>query len=203
MTSRSQKTLTESDFKQAAADLGVSVAAIKAVTDVESRGAGFLDDGHPVILFERHIMYRRVKEKSGVQAAETLAKYVPALVNPTAGGYGKTSEQPARMQVASMLDRNCALESASWGLFQIMGYHWKVLGYASLQEFVNAMYASEGGHLDAFVRFIKVNPALTRALKALDWPAFARGYNGPAYRVNKYDEKMAAAYDRYRKQEAA
>ena len=97
-------------------------------------------------------------------------------------------------KAAALIDRDCALQSASWGLFQIMGFHWKALGYAHLQDFINAMYRSEAGQLDAFVRFIKINPAIHKALKAHDWASFAKGYNGPAYKINQYDTKLAAAY---------
>jgi hypothetical protein len=31
---------------------------------------------------------------------------------------------------------------------------------------------------------------LAGVLRQKDWPAFARAYNGPAYRVNRYDERM-------------
>lgn len=202
MASSSQKSLSPADYLRAAKALDVPVAAVRAVTEVESRGSGFLPDGRPVVLFERHIMYRRVKEKFGATAAKEWAERHPDLINPTPGGYGRTAEQPDRMgRAAELIDRECALESASWGLFQIMGFHWKLLGYPGLQAFVNAMYRSEGAQLDAFVRFIRANPALLAAIKARDWAAFARGYNGPAYKVNRYDEKLAAAFDRF--QEAA
>ena len=32
------------------------------------------------------------------------------------------------------------------------------------------------------------------ALQRRDWAAFAKGYNGTAYRENRYDERLAAAY---------
>lgn len=190
--------LTETDYQRAAEDLGVPVAAVKAVTEVESRGDGFLPDGRPVVLFERHIMYRRVRDKFGSAEAQKYFERYPDLINPTPGGYGKTAEQPNRMgRAAGSIDRDCALESASWGLFQIMGFHWESLGYESLQQFVNAMYRSEGDQLEAFVRFIKVNAGVHQALKRLDWAGFARGYNGPNYSINKYDTRLAAAFARH------
>lgn len=45
-------------------------------------------------------------------------------------------------------------------------------------------------------RFI-ARAGLADALRARDWPAFARGYNGPGYRRNAYDTKLAKAYARY------
>ena len=51
-------TLTDEDFERAARRLRCDVPAIKAVAQVESRGAGFLPSGEPKILFEAHIFDR-------------------------------------------------------------------------------------------------------------------------------------------------
>lgn len=190
--------LTESDYREAARELGVPVASVRAVTEVEAPGGGFFADSTPKILFERHVMYKRMKLKHGEAAAERAFKSYPELCNPKAGGYGPSLDQPVRMGMAAQLiDRNCALESASWGLFQIMGYHWEDLGFMSLQAFINAMYASEGAQLQAFVSFIKNDSKLHKALQDMDWSEFARRYNGPAYAKNRYDEKLEDAYIRH------
>lgn len=181
-------TLVDSDYKQAADTLGVEVACVKAVTKVESRGSGFLPSGVPVILFERHWMYKLLKAKTGKEPV------LNDVVDPKAGGYLGGVKEHARLDKAVAIDRECALQSASWGLFQIMGFHWKALGYGSVQQFVNAQYASEAKQLDTFVRFIKINPGMHAALKAKDWAKFAKLYNGPAYAKNNYDVKLAQAY---------
>lgn len=189
--------LTETDYKSAAQTLGVQFAAIKAVASVESNGAGFLADGRPKILFERHVMYAQVTQKLGAAKANDLAAKHPDIINAKSGGYDGGSKEHDRLARAVALDRDCALASASWGAFQIMGYHWRSLGYQSLQAFINAMYAGESAQLDAFVRFIKADPVLVRSLKGLNWPAFAARYNGKNYAKNKYDEKMSDAYRKF------
>lgn len=183
--------LTQQDYQDAAKKLGVSVAHIKAVTAVESQGGGFLADGRPKILFERHVFRKRLIEK-GVSVQNTPND----IVNAASGGYQGGVKEHDRLARAAKIDRDAALESASWGLFQIMGYHWKMLGYASLQTFINEMYRDEGGQLDAFVRFIMADPRLLRALKNQDWASFARIYNGPGYAANRYDVKMANEFKR-------
>lgn len=188
------KTLTLDDYKKAATPLAVEVAAIQAVAQVESRGDGFLPDGHPLILFERHVMFRELREKFGQAKATSWSRTYPNIVNPTPGDYGKVSDQPARLALATTLDRDCALKSASWGKFQIMGLNWSLVGYPSLQAFINAMYRSEADHLHAFCEFIKADPVLHKALKDRNWATFAKRYNGPAYAINQYDKKMAEAY---------
>lgn len=201
-SSPSPKTLKPSDFVSAASSLDVSVAAIRAIAEVEAVGTGFMDSGHPDVLFERHVMYKQLREKFGLARANALAKEHPDIVNPVSGGYGKESAQPKRLERAAEIDRECALNSASWGLFQIMGYHWRALGYATQQTFINAMYKDEGAHLFAFCRFIKINPALHMALKQRDWVRVARLYNGPNHAKNNYAPRMAAAYNRIAKEAA-
>ncbi|PCI95771.1 hypothetical protein COB11_01260 [Candidatus Aerophobetes bacterium] len=77
-----------------------------------------------------------------------------------------------------------------------MGFNATSLGFPSVDSYVSHMYTHEKAHLDAFGRFCKVNN-LIRHLKSKNWAAFARGYNGPGYKTNKYDTKLAQAYTRY------
>lgn len=192
---RDKRLLSETDLIKAAERLGVEVAAIKAVNQIESRGSGFLPDGRPVILFERHVMYARLAA-SGLDAAGFAAKF-PNLVSEQRGGYAGGTTEHARLHAASGIDRASALESCSWGQFQIMGFHWQALGYVSVDAFVADMEKSEGAQLLAFVRFIEADPALHKALKSRKWAEFARRYNGPAYQQNLYDVKLARAYDQF------
>ena len=197
--------LRNTDLVAAAERLGVPLASIYAVNEVESKGKGFLDNGKPVILFERHVMYRRLATARNAgddpaelkRHADQLAATNPALVNPKAGGYIGGSAEHQRLAMARLIDDSAALESASWGAFQIMGFHWKRLGYASVQAFVAAMSAGESQQFDAFTRFIETDPSLHKALKGRKWAEFARLYNGPDYLRNLYDTKLQRAYERH------
>lgn len=188
------KRLKEADLIAAADKLGVQLACIKAVNRVESRGSGFMDDGRVVILLERHIAYRRTKE-AGLDAPALAAKY-PNLINQERGGYAGGPAEWARFEnLRSVTSQAVAVEACSWGLFQVMGFNWADLGYASAADFKTAMMESEAQQLDAFVRFIEADPALLKALKSKKWADFARRYNGPAFAENCYDAKLAAAFD--------
>lgn len=191
-----ERLLKEADLILAAERLGVELAAIKAVNEVESRDSGFFAFGKPAILFERHIMHRQLLKSAGDEVSALAALY-PDLINPRPGGYaGGLAEYP-RLARARMIDDSAAIEACSWGLFQIMGFHWQQLDYPSAQAFAAAMQAGEGQQLDAFVRFIEADLALHKALKGRKWAAFARIYNGPSYERNLYDAKLARAYERY------
>ena len=138
--------------------LGVEVAALRAILEKESSGSGFNADGTPKILYERHIMYRRLVRNKGQRVANEYALKRPTLVNSKgygAGGYGKYSEQPKKLEAAAAIDRTSALESCSWGIAQIMGYHWKLCGFSFVQQFVNAMYKSEDSQFEVFVKFLE------------------------------------------------
>lgn len=185
------KRLTESDFVTAASILNVDLAAVKAVCEVESAGYGFLESGEPKILFERHWMHRLLRKK-GIRPPERSP-----VAQIKAGGYVGGSGEHTRLQAAIQLDRDCALMSCSWGMFQIMGFHWEGLKYPSLQAFVNAMYKDEASQLDAFIRFIQADKRMHAAMKSKDWSAFAKAYNGPAFAKYHYHTKMAAAYKKY------
>ncbi len=191
------KKLTTQQIEAQAKTLSVSAPALRAVIEVECKGSGFNADGTPVILFERHVFRKQLIANSKAAIAGVAVRERPDLCNMTPGGYGLYSAQHGRLNVAaSKYDRDSALESASWGIGQVMGYHWYQLGYGSLQAFINAMYRDEASQLDAMCRYIKVNN-LVKALQNKDWKAFARGYNGAAYAKNSYDVKLAAAYKKW------
>jgi hypothetical protein len=199
------KLLSNAALVAAAKRLGVDLASVYAINEVESAGAGFLANGKPKVLFERHVMYRLLSTPrhaddaaAALKAhADQLARLHPNLVNPRPGGYAGGTAEHQRLANARLLDALSADESASWGAFQIMGYHWQHLGYASLTDFTQRMAANEAEQFEAFVRFIEADPALHKALKAKKWADFAKRHNGPAYARNLYDVKLERAYQRH------
>lgn len=185
--------ITEADYHAAARLLRCSVPAIKAVAEVESRGVGFITvDGQqvPKVLYEAHI-FDRLTHGRYRQSHPNLSskKWDRSLYSRTGAGEHK------RLQAAVALDRDAALQSASWGKFQIMGFNWQLVGRDTLQDFLNAQYRSEGEHLKDFAGYV-LGRSLDDELRELKWAPFAAGYNGPGYAENRYDEKMAAAYAR-------
>lgn len=188
--------ITLKNFEEAAEALNCEVAAVQAVHLVESRGVGFMEDGRPVILFEGHVFWRELKKRN-IDPQEHLAGNQDILYpNWSRDYYSGRKYQFDRLDKAMQIHTEAALSSASWGLFQIMGYHGPHIGYSSVQNFVDAQYDSARNHLEAFVGFIKAND-LGKHLVDKDWASFARGYNGPGYAQNQYDIKLAEAYTRF------
>jgi N-acetylmuramidase len=177
--------LSEDDYAAAAKELDVDVASIKAVALVESAGKPFDLNGRPVILFERHYFHR-------LTGGRFDAKH-PGISAKKPGGYNEPSYD--KLEEAYGLDPDAALESASWGRFQIMGSNYKSAGFTSVRAFVLAMSTSEVQHLNAFVAFIKSDKTMAKALRDHDWAGFAKCYNGKNYSINKYDEKLQKKFD--------
>ena len=195
---KASKALTEEAIREAANNLGVDVACVKAVAEVESLGNGFNSTGMVKILFERHKFYKFIAQKYGATKANQLAAMHPDICSPKAGGYtSSTATEHKRLDKAIAIDRECAMKSASWGRFQVMGFNYSAAGFANVEDFCVAMWKSEDEHLRAFVNFIKANPNMHQHLKNRNWAGFANAYNGPAYAQNKYDTKLAAAYRKY------
>lgn len=189
--------ISEKAFTDSAVKIGCDVAAIKAVAEVESSGDGFMKNGSVKILFEPHVFWQQLK-RIGINPKDHLTGNEDILYQIWgAKPYGKYSEQHSRLERAKLISEEAALKSASWGKFQIMGYNHLASGYQSVFDFVVAMKRDEDSHLAAFVSFV-LSKNLDDELINLEWAAFAFGYNGSGYKKNKYDEKLAAAYNKYK-----
>lgn len=185
------------EITAAATRLSIEPAALLAIAYVEGGGsAGALVDGRlePLIRFEGHYFFARLTGDK-LEVARTQG-----LASPSAGAVKNPASQAERWKLlnrAMEIDANAALESCSWGFGQVMGAHWKKLGFGSVSAFVNLCRSGAAGQAEVMVRFIK-NAGLADALRNHDWKAFARGYNGRNYAKNAYDKKIAAAYDRFK-----
>ena len=181
--------ITPADIGLGASILGVDDAKIWAVYEVESSGDAFVD-GRPTILFEPHRFSRATGHR--------FDKSNPHLSSRTWNRNLYPKGQAARWQQlvdAVALDVDAGFASASYGAFQILGENHEVCGAHDPWAFAWRQAQTEGDQLEAFVRFVE-RRGLKGALQRGDWAAFAKGYNGTAYRANKYDERLAAAYAR-------
>lgn len=188
--------LQPEDISLVATELGVEEAALRAVLSVESAGSGFDKSGRPKALFERHHFYKHIKTD------------VVLLDQAIAAGlaYPKWGEKPypkgsdavyAEIAAAYEMNADAALLSTSWGLGQVMGSNFKMVGCASVDQMVKQAMDAEISQLRHMTGFIK-SAGLLDNLQALDWAGFAKGYNGPQYAKNQYDVKLANAYQKYK-----
>ena len=196
-----QAALTPQDYAEAARDLGIEPEIIQAFAEQESPRGAFQQDGQPTILFERHKMYRHLK-KDGLDA-QALTRDYPEIVNTKSGGYGKYAAQYDKLNRARALDESAALQSASWGRFQIMGENYRLL-YKTPQDMEKAMRLSEKEQLAFFVAFVRKsnNGRLLRALKNHQWERAVTYYNGANWRtINpQYANNIRKFYEKYKRE---
>ncbi|WP_426136112.1 N-acetylmuramidase family protein [Pseudomonas sp. PWP3-1b2] len=189
-------TLTEADFKNAAAQLGngISVNLIKAFATVESGGrSGFGPAKLPVIAFEGHT-FRKYTGNS-YDKSHPLLSY-PYLVKAGPQWRANNRDQATAWRTladAFKLDPQAALKSASYGMFQIMGFNFAACGYKNVTDFVVAMKLNAGNHLKAFVGFCSKTPPLIKAMRNKDYVGMASNYNGDDY--GDYDKRIKKAYE--------
>ncbi len=194
--------LSEEDFREVAEELGVEVAAIKAVVDIEAGKAhkGFYQPGKPIINFDLS-MYRKFAPKHGVSLTSARKKAPVIFARPDTRKYGSyQAAQYARLEAARAIDDASALESAFWGMFQIGGFNWKLCGCSSVEEFVEKMSRSERDQLELFARLV-TNCGMLKPLQQKQWLKFALKYNGPRAKSRGYHKRMASSYARHKAQE--
>jgi len=181
--------LSASGLAEAFELLAAGAAEIWAVLTVETGTCGFLTDRRPCILFEQHIFHRQTGSRFDSTASD--------ISSAKPGNYGANgSHQYDRLLRAAALDRKAALLSASWGIGQVMGFNAQIAGYSDVELLVKAMSESEDKQLLAVAGEIKHNK-LDSALRSHDWATFARGYNGPNFAINQYDQRLGAAHQKY------
>lgn len=189
-------TSTIRTIENVARERNLHAPTLVAVVEAESNGVPFTKvDGRnvPLVRIEGHYFDRLVPASKQKQARAA------GLASPKAGVVKNPKSQADRYRMFQLMcdiDKDAAIMSCSWGVGQVMGVHWQKLGFGSASEFHTFIMSGLRSQVEVMVRFIE-NAGLIDELKRQDWAGFARIYNGPRYRDNKYDTKMAAAYARY------
>lgn len=215
----SRKVLSDMDIRIALEELenkeniSISLPVIKAIVSVESSGRGHLTDGRAKILFEGHkFWYWLEKFGKDPQVLKNGKEHI-IYEKWTRDHYKVGAGEYKRLEEARSIDAKAAIYSTSWGLFQILGenleHHIKGRKYKSPEDFEARQHDSECHHFLDFLEFIKTKKVRGKSLVDYisennagnyDWEAFAFGYNGSAYKVNKYHIKMKNEYERFKRE---
>ncbi|WP_051334818.1 N-acetylmuramidase domain-containing protein [Bradyrhizobium sp. Ai1a-2] len=183
--------LSQKGFDEVCASLGVTAADVWAVifTETDAPYGGYFRNAWPQILYEQHIFHRLTGGRYDQSHLD--------ISSSKSGNYGAGgSHQYDRLRIAMALDEEAALQSASWGIGQTLGIHYKTLGYGSAKLFVQDMFRSEDLQLMAMAKEMLATEAAV-PLKNHDWKNFARIYNGSNYAINNYDDHLRGWYAKF------
>jgi hypothetical protein len=118
-----ERTIPDPTWAPLAQSLNVEAAALRAVAAVESAGSGFLPEPSPLpkVLFEGHAFHRLTQGRfDASHPTLSYPKWTKQFYSKTGAG------EWDRLNAACALDRTAALQSASWGMFQIMGFNYGI-----------------------------------------------------------------------------
>lgn len=192
------KYITNDYIVQKSRENDLPPAMVFALLSCESAEYGFLPNSRAKILYERHIFYRYYSRKHGVAKADALATQYPNICNKQTRGYLGGEREWSRLEQAMKIDPEIALMSASFGLGQIMGFNFKVVGCGDIYEFFRKVMRSEYEQFDLMLSFIlNSSPGMKKAMQSLNFKKVAEIYNGPAYARNKYDTKLTGFYSTF------
>ena len=176
--------LFDKHIHQLALEFKVPVTALKAVIAVESGGKGFdKNTGKIIIQFEPRWFKRK-------------APYTPSGL----WSLNKVERQQQEWKAfnnAFTLNANAAMESTSIGLMQVMGFHYKLLGFTTVGIMWDFAKQSEKNQVWLGLKFIQSNKKLYKAMQLGDWDTFAYYYNGPNYKQYNYHIKLKEAVEAY------
>jgi hypothetical protein len=179
------------DIPRIGREIGVGEDEVHALMEVEARGSGFDSLGRLTMLFEPHKMYQNTIGPIRQRAVSAGVAYPNWGTRP----YPKDS-YPVLLK-AMAIDETAALESASWGLGQILGSNYEAAGYRNVHAMVESFCADEANQLQAMINFLIANK-LDDDLRRHDWTGVARGYNGSG-QVKYYAGKLEAAFKKWQK----
>lgn len=187
-------TLTDADFAIVAKELGVEVAAIKAVVKIEAgpKLQGFWAPGVPVINYAQSLFNQYNGKVKGRKIKDGKV--------PT-GLSGYALKEWTSLTNARKINADAADMGTYWGMFQIGGFNYKLCGCKNVEEMVKKVCESELSQLEMFAVFIR-NAGMLESLKKKDWTTFARKYNGPSYAKRSYHTRMAKEYANFKNKDS-
>lgn len=186
--------LSLDDYKAIAKRYGIPLSHLRAVVKIEAAGSGFTSGGLIKTLYEGHVMYRNAGPHRDALVSRGLAWKKWNRKRYKKGARAQHDQIAKAFDIAG--DR--ALKAASYGLPQVLGENHTMCGFKTAGDMVTYMLEGELRQLDVMMRFIKAAGILT-ALRKGQWHTFARRYNGPGYKKNRYAQKLAAAVRLYQR----
>lgn len=177
--------------KQVSVEFGFDYRVMLSFIEVETGGRGF-DSNTGKIMIQFEPAWFRKKAPYAPSGKWNLNKVEV-----------QNKEWPA-FNDAFAKNQDAAMESTSIGLGQIMGFHYKRLGFATVGEMWDHAKESLENQIWQIAKFIDTDRNLKQAIKDKDWFTIAKIYNGSGfmeiarkYGREPYNISMKKAYEKY------
>lgn len=161
---------------------------LKAFIKVESGGRGFDATTAKIIIQFEPAWFKK------------MVPYAPSGKWSLNGVERQAAEWEA-FNSAFKINPDAAMQSTSIGLPQIMGFHYKRLGYINVGAMWDDFKISEANQVKALERFIETDAELLKAFDDKNWERIASIYNGSGYLAQAkrlgivpYNEQLKNAY---------
>jgi len=190
---------TKGAVERAAAMVPCHPAMIAAFIDVEAGGTGYYANNMLKVLPEPHWLYRllptgqRNKALMLGLAIKSWSRSTYRRMFPTA-----MSRYDYLNDVASRWGKEIAVDTASWGAGQVMGFNAEKCGYGSAVEMYDAFAGSEDEQIIAIVKYL-IRSGGRDELQREDCQGLARIYNGSG-QVAIYAPRLEEALKRRKRQ---
>lgn len=168
--------ITKKEYQKLASDFKISVSKVMSIDSTESNGEGFDPKTSKIkIQFEPHYFKRISRLITGLWSFNKV---------------DVQSKEWGAFNDAFQKNKTAAMESTSIGRMQVMGEHWKRLGFKSVHEMWDFAKKSESNQLWLGLKFIETDKRLYNAVKIWDCKTVALLYNGKNYWIKGYDKKL-------------
>ena len=141
---------------------------LQAFIKVESGGKGFDSKTGKILIQFEPAWFKK------------MANFAPSGAW-SVNGVERQAKEWEAFNNAFAIDREAAMKATSIGLPQIMGFHWKRLGYANVGAMWDDFKVSEENQIKALEKFIMTDARLLKAFEQKDWHMMAYIYNGSGY----------------------
>ena len=169
------------------------------ITDKESAGRAMWRVGNeylPPMRIEGHYFYARLSGTKRDMAVRL------GLASPKAGAVKNPNDYKGRydkLKLMADIAHDEAYQSISIGIGQVMGSHYKMYGYKSAYEMWKIACGGLVPQVEQMLLFISRQAKMYKAAVNYDYATFARLYNGPAYKKNRYDTDLKKFVEKWPK----
>ena len=181
------------DANAMARNFGIPSSRIRSILKIESGETAFdPDTKYPLVRLELHILMNSLNAQERAVAANHF-RFKPGVRQWSAGAqefldpgdrtwkvleYGGQFLRLAAISAAYNMFGDRAMQATSIGIGQIMGFHYRRLGFKSAQEMFEFAAVSEENQVEMMAKFIQSDQRLLSSIKSGDAEGFAMAWNG-------------------------